>query len=230
MKLVLGSESIFRRHLLDQAGFEFEIIPPRIDEKAVRDANPSQLVLKLGIAKSEAVVRKVGSKTNFFTYADAVIVTSDQVAVRESDGTILEKPLTAGGLPDVETAMQYLRSYTSSRLIFHTSLVCCRMTTQVRISQVVTNEVELRPFTESEIAQLVSIGSTYKACGAFPSGLPNDPAGAIIDRHILSITGDPTAMIGLPMQALKQCLRAFGYEVPRALPTPAVPGESVAAI
>lgn len=221
MKLVLGSESIFRQQLMRDAGFQFEVIPARINEKNIRDDDAGALVRNLGIAKSKAVLEKIAAKVDAHLYRDAIIITSDQVAVRESDKAILEKPLTAGGLPDQPLAEQYLRSYFDSRVIFVTSLVCYRVDTQVFTTQVVISPVELSPFTEEEITKLVSIGSTYKACGALPTGIPNDPASAIVDRHIVSAPGDPTAVVGLPMQALKQYLRAMGYPVPR-LAMPAI--------
>lgn len=223
MILVLGSESIFRKQLMEQAGFEFEVIPANIDEKAIRDDDPKELVRKLGVAKSEQVLQNINLKADFCMYNNAIIITSDQVAVRESDGEILEKPLTSIGLPDTDLAKRYLRSLIDSRVIFYTSLVCSNRRTNLRTTQVVINEVTFAPFSETEISELVSIGLTFKACGALPSGLVGARASEIVDSHIETFSGDATAMVGLPMNALKSYLRASGYPVmhPEASPLPA---------
>ncbi|QQS23259.1 Maf family protein [bacterium] len=223
MKLILGSESIFRKRLLERAGFEdFEVIAPRIDEKAIRDEDPKQLVLKLGIAKSMAVENNINSLKDHLGLdaREFIIITSDQVAVRERDGAILEKPLTKNNLPDKDMAVAYLRSYIDSPVIFYTSLVCYHVAKKLRTSQVVENWVEFLPFSESEIKKLVSWGSTYKACGALAGGIPGDPASEIVDSHIVGLSGDPTAVVGLPIAALKSYLRAIDFPVPRATFSP----------
>jgi septum formation protein len=58
MKIVLASESPFRRRALDMLGIAYEICPSEIDEKAIRDSNPAILTEKLAQAKA----RKVASE------------------------------------------------------------------------------------------------------------------------------------------------------------------------
>ena len=52
MKIVLASESPFRRRALDMLGLEYEVSPSRIDEKAIRDENPLELTRKIAEAKA----------------------------------------------------------------------------------------------------------------------------------------------------------------------------------
>lgn len=47
MKIVLASESPFRRRALDILGLTYEICPSGIDEKAIRDNNPADLTRTL---------------------------------------------------------------------------------------------------------------------------------------------------------------------------------------
>ena len=49
LKIVLGSSSIFRRQIMEGFGYEFTVISPDIDEKAIRDENPDELVRKVTI-------------------------------------------------------------------------------------------------------------------------------------------------------------------------------------
>jgi predicted house-cleaning NTP pyrophosphatase (Maf/HAM1 superfamily) len=52
MKIVLASESPFRKRALDLIGLPYETRPSRIDEKTIRDDNPADLTRKLAEAKA----------------------------------------------------------------------------------------------------------------------------------------------------------------------------------
>ena len=82
MKLILGSSSQFRRAVMDELGFEYEVMAPEIDEKAIRIDDPDALVLAIAHAKADALVGAVEG--------EALIITSDQVVVW--NGQIREKP------------------------------------------------------------------------------------------------------------------------------------------
>ena len=55
MKIVLASESLFRKRALDLIGLPYETRPSRIDEKAIRHRDPAELTRRLGEAKPLAV-------------------------------------------------------------------------------------------------------------------------------------------------------------------------------
>jgi septum formation protein len=105
MKIVLASESQFRKRALDLLGLAYKIRPSRIDEKSIRDDNPAELTRKL----AEAKARKVASEC-----PDAVVVSGD--AVVSKGGKIYEKPRST-----VEAA-QFLRELSGSAFQFVTSL------------------------------------------------------------------------------------------------------------
>lgn len=65
MKIVLASESPFRKRALDLIGLPYETRPSRIDEKAIRDDNPAELTRKL----AEAKARKIAAD-----YPNAIVV------------------------------------------------------------------------------------------------------------------------------------------------------------
>lgn len=106
MKVVLGSESRWRRKLLEDAGMEFSAVTAGIDEKGIAAgfadrsrADASQLTVEIAKSKAEALIaaKKVGE--------DALLITSDQVVVH--GGKIREKPESP------EEARAYLQSYTT---------------------------------------------------------------------------------------------------------------------
>jgi septum formation protein len=91
MKIVLASESQFRRRALDLLGLAYEICPSGIDEKAIRDNNPAELTRKL----AEAKARKVASEC-----PEAVVVSGDAVVskgdrIYEKAGVVRKKRLNS---------------------------------------------------------------------------------------------------------------------------------------
>lgn len=81
MRIILASESEFRRRALDILGLDYDVYPSSVDEKSIRDADPVALTRKLSEAKALKVVEDV---------PNAVIVSGDAVVAK--DGTIYEKP------------------------------------------------------------------------------------------------------------------------------------------
>ncbi len=56
MEIVLGSSSKWRKEVLRSMGYTFTTMSPDIDEKAIRDADPHILTLKIARAKAEALL------------------------------------------------------------------------------------------------------------------------------------------------------------------------------
>ena len=73
-KIVLASESPFRRRAMDMVGIPYETRAANIDEKAIRDDDPETLTRKLAEAKAWKVAGEC---------TDAVIVSGDAVAGQE---------------------------------------------------------------------------------------------------------------------------------------------------
>ena len=75
MKVILASESPFRKRALDLLGVAYQIRPSRIDEKAIRDEDPARLTQRLAEAKARRIAEEC---------SDAVIVSGDAVAAKGS--------------------------------------------------------------------------------------------------------------------------------------------------
>jgi len=58
MKMVLASESQFRKRALTLLGLSYETRPSRIDEKTIRDHNPIKLTRKLAEAKAQKIAEQ----------------------------------------------------------------------------------------------------------------------------------------------------------------------------
>lgn len=75
MKIVLASESEFRRRALDMLGLTYEICAIRIDEKAIRDSDSAALSQKLEQEKAPSVAENYWDQ-------EVVIISGDAVAAK----------------------------------------------------------------------------------------------------------------------------------------------------
>jgi septum formation protein len=105
MRIVLASESTSRRRALDILGLAYEIRPSRIDEKAIREKDPSRLACLLAEAKARRIAEDI---------EDAIIVAGD--AVVSKAGRIYEKPI------DAAEAFEFLRDFSGNTVEFVTAI------------------------------------------------------------------------------------------------------------
>jgi len=152
MKIVLASESPFRRRAMDLLGIDYEVWPSAIDEKAIRDDDPAELTRKL----AEAKARKVAGECS-----DALIVAGDAVASK--NGLIYEKPR------DREEAARFLKELSGSTFQFVTSLVVLNSETGKMLSTVEASDISFRKLVEREIKAYVEKYDVMRYAGAFES-------------------------------------------------------------
>jgi septum formation protein len=184
MKIILGSESKWRKMLLEKTGIKFEVMPANIDEKAIRLSNPKELTLALAKAKAEAIKSKVSEP--------AILITSDQVVV--CDCEILEKPETE------EQAKRFLRGYNHSPAEVVTAVVVTNLATGKTAEIVDIATVFFYLFTEEVIEELVKDPDVYTLCGAFK-------VSGGFEKQIQRIDGDKDSVIGLPIRVTLELIK-----------------------
>ena len=188
MRIVLASESPFRKRALDMLGLEYEVCPSRVDEKAIRDNDPASLTRKLAEAKAHKVANE---------HRDAVVVSGDAVAAKS--GKTYEKPRS------VEEAAQFLREFSGSEFQFVTALAVYHAQTRKMLSTVETANISFRPLIEREIQEYLRKYSVLRYAGAFES----DAVLLFADR----ISGSYNFVTALPVSRLIVFLRAQGISV-----------------
>jgi septum formation protein len=188
MKIVLASESPFRRRALDMLGLEYEVSPSRIDEKAIRDENPLELTRKI----AEAKARKVAD-----SYPDAVIVAGDAVAAKA--GRIFEKPRDNG------EAAEFLRELSDGQFQFVTALVVLNSRTGKMLSTVESLSITFRNLLDREIQDYIAKYPVLNFAGAFE----NDAVHRFAER----IEGSYNISTALPVSRLILFLREQGVDV-----------------
>lgn len=188
MKLILASESEFRRRAMEMIGLPYEIRPSRIDEKAIRDDNPRRLTLKLAEAKAQ----KIASEC-----PDSIIVSGDAVATKRTK--IYEKPR------DNQEAAQFLKEFSGGTFQFVTALAVLNTQTNRLRSAVETLDITFRPLLDREINRYVEKYDVLRYAGAFE----NDAVALFADR----IEGSYNLGTALPPSRLIVLLREQGVEI-----------------
>jgi septum formation protein len=191
--LVLASGSPRRAELLARVGYAFDVVVPDVDETQHPGESVDAYASRLARAKAGRV------------WADrpgSVVVGADTVVVL--DGTSLGKPA------DAVDALRMLRSMSGREHAVLTAVHVCGPdgTADSFTSRAVVRMAASDPAT---LAGYVSTGEPMDKAGAY--GLQG--VGAAL---VTGIDGDPTTVIGLPLQPTVVALRALG------LPPPALDG------
>lgn len=185
--LILASTSIYRSELLGRLKIPFQITAPDIDETSLPGESAKQVAWRLSREKARAVATH---------HPDALIIGSDQVALLGEQQ--LGKPLTH------ENAVHQLRTMRGRSVYFYTALTLLNARNDETQTEIATNCVSFRNFSDNEIESYLRKEQPYHCAGSAKSeGLGI----ALISR----MEGDdPTALIGLPLILLVSMLRNQG--------------------
>jgi septum formation protein len=190
-RLVLASTSPFRRELLARLGLPFEVVAPQTDETPLPDELPAATAERLAVAKARAVTD---------SYPDSLIIGSDQVAALGN--ARFGKPHTR------PNAVAQLRQMRGKEVTFHTALCLLNTATQRHQSCVIPVDVGFRDYSDSEIEAYLDKEDALNCAGSAKS----EGLGISLLRYLRG--DDPNALVGLPLIALCDMLRAEGVAVP----------------
>ncbi|MCF8149143.1 MAG: Maf family nucleotide pyrophosphatase [Burkholderiaceae bacterium] len=189
--VVLASTSPFRRDLLARLQVPFQTVSPETDETPLPGEAPVATAQRLAEAKARAVATR---------FPDALIIGSDQVAANDSQR--FGKPGTR------ENAIAQLRLMRGKEVVFHTGL--CLLNSATDRAQVccVDTHVGFRDLTEDEIEAYLNKEDALNCAGSAKS------EGLGISLLSYMRGDDPNALVGLPLIALCDMLRAEGLQIP----------------
>ncbi len=189
--IVLASSSSYRKALLARLGLAYRAIPPDIDERALPDEAPADTAMRLAQAKA----RKIAA-----VESRALIIGSDQVAVLES--RTVGKPGTHAA------ATLQLQAMSGKTVIFHTALCLLNAATStVQLTSVPTT-VRFRELSAAQIERYLQRDQPYDCAGSAKI----EALGISLVEELES--GDPTALVGLPLIALVSMLAREGVNIP----------------
>lgn len=188
--LILASSSPFRRQILDKLQLEYSCISPDIDESAIEDEKPEDLVARLAVEKAQKIAE---------TESDCLIIGSDQVAVLGNE--ILGKPHTH------ENAVAQLKKLSGHRVTFLTGLALINAKTGNIQSETVPFYVEFRDLSDEVIENYLQAEMPYNCAGSFKS----EALGIVLFDKLEG--EDPNTLMGLPLIRLVRLLENEGFNV-----------------
>jgi septum formation protein len=189
--LILASTSQFRRELLTRLQIPFTAVAPEADETPIPGESPAQTAERLSELKARAVAEQ---------HPNSLIIGSDQVAYLGVQR--FGKPRRR------ENAIKQLQAMRGNTVIFHTGL--CLLNTQTGRCQLagIPTEVRFRQLTDREIEHYLDREDALNCAGSAKS----EGLGISLLEYMRG--DDPNALVGLPLIALSNMLRAEGVSLP----------------
>ena len=191
--LLLASASPARRRLLEQAAIPHRVQVSGVDEDAITDPNPAQLVQLLARAKALAV-------WNGCTDAEITAVLGCD-SVLAFEGEVFGKPA------DADEAIARWRRMAGGWGELHTGhcLLPVGGADALQTLTTVTTRVQFAPLSEAEIAAYVATGESLQCAGGFAL---EGRGGIVVER----IEGCFSNVIGLSLPLLRRWLVGGGSE------------------
>lgn len=186
MKIILGSSSKYRKQLLEEKGYQLEVMVPDIDEKAIRADDYHTLPLLVARAKSDALVSKV--------YQSAILVTADVIVV--CDGNLYEKP------KDAQEARLFLKRYSDGHPAeVISALVVTNTANNKRAEGTDVAKVFFSAMPQAVIEDFIENGDPYSKAGGFGIQIP------ILKPYVNKIEGTRECVMGMPTDLLERLIK-----------------------
>jgi septum formation protein len=182
--LILASASPRRSQLLSEAGYEFTVVPPDVDESAF-DADrtdPFEYAKRLAQAKAKSVAIK---------YPNSLVIGADTIV--DFQGRII------GKAADARDAEQITKKLFSAPHKVITGIAIIRLCDVTQLVQSDSTTVYPRKMTVEQIAEHIKGGSWRDKAGAYAIK-------EIGDEFVERIEGSLTNVMGLPMELLESLL------------------------
>lgn len=188
---ILASTSTYRAALLARLGLHLQPIAPQVDETPQLNEAPAALAARLALSKAQAVAQH---------HPQRWVLGADQVCACE--GELLGKP------GSVERAREQLRHLAGRSAEFHTAVALVRGQPEQILCAADVTRVRLRSLTHTEIERYLDAEPVMDCAGSFKcEGLGISLCEAIE-------TDDPTALVGLPLIAVRRLLAEAGVCLP----------------
>ncbi len=168
----------------------YETAAPRTDETPLPGEKPDEIALRLSITKAKSLQHE---------HPGTLIIGSDQVA--DLGGEPIGKPM------EHNLARKQLQRMRGQSLVFHSGLAVLDADSARIQARVVPTTVRFRNFTDAEIEHYLDRENALDCAG----GAKVEGLGIALIASVAS--DDPTALIGLPLIALGEMLRAEGLSV-----------------
>jgi septum formation protein len=191
--LILASASPRRRQLMSEAGYEFTVVPPEVDEStfAAEQADPVEYAKKLALAKAKSVAVK---------HPDSFVIGADTIV--DFQGRII------GKAADAKQAEQIIRKLFSAPHKVITGVAIVGLSDGTELVRSDSTTVYPRKMTAGQISEHIKGGSWRDKAGAYAIKETGD-------KFVERIEGSLTNVMGLPMELLGALLAGLNVQVKR---------------
>jgi len=176
-RLLLASASPRRREILENLGFEFEILPSNVDESEVPWNDP---------VKSAKLLAEIKAVDAQMTRPRKTIIAADTIVL--CDGQVMGKP----GSPEEAKEMLVALSGRMHEVVTGIALIA---TPNIRIIEAESTRVFFRELRPEEISRYIETGEPFDKAGAYAI---QGYASAFIEK----IEGCYFNVVGLPVSRL----------------------------
>ncbi len=185
LHIILASTSPQRKKLLTEAGFEFKIVPPDLDESvfSTESISPCEYAKQLALAKAKSIADE---------YPGFLIIGADTIV--DFKGQII------GKAADAEEAEQITKKLFSAPHKVITGLAIINTINSTEAIESDTTIVYPKKLSATQITEHIKSNSWQGKAGAYAIQENGD-------EFIERIQGSMTNVMGLPMELLQQMLK-----------------------
>lgn len=199
-KIILASESPRRREILNNAGFNFEVIPANISEFPDKNLNVDERILDIARRKSIAVLNQISALQKI----DHIIIAADTEVVLNNQ--------TLGKPENEKHAFEILRSLSNTVHEVKTAIVIQIPHQHKELSHIETSKVTFHNLTDEDIWTYIKTGEAMDKAGAY--GIQGQAK-----NLIKKFEGSYDNVVGLPLDSLIELLIKGQINVERKIKT-----------
>ena len=186
-RFILASASPRRKKLLEEAGYEFDVVPSGIDESAYDEMGLGSGEHTLELARAKAKFVAKDNRERFVFGSDTVV---------DLEGEII------GKARDIEHAEKIIRGLFSKRHSVITSIALVNIEAGIEDCRTVVTWITPRKLSDEQIQRHLESGDWEGKAGAY--GVQE-----VGDEFIEEIEGSFTNVIGLPMEETELLLDKY---------------------
>jgi septum formation protein len=189
--LLLASSSPRRRALLSQAGIDYEVVSPPLEEPAELNSllAPAQLAEALAYFKARSVAERRDG---------CPVLGADTICA--ADGHILGKPA------DADEARWMLRKLSAAPHYVITGVAVLRDDPDhTRLIASDATRITMKPMTDRDVEDYIATGEWEGKAGAYAIQ-------ETADRYVTDVSGSFTNVVGLPVELVARMLRQVGIQ------------------
>lgn len=188
MKLILASNSKWRKNLINMAGFECEAIPSNVSEN-IDFTTPDEYVMELSSRKACEVAKRLES---------GIVISADTIGYMDNEK--FEKPKSR------EEAFKNIKKLSGRVNYAVTGVTIIDITKDKKITFADKTAVYFKEMSDEEINWYIDNEKSVYEC----AGYSIETCGSLF---VEKVDGNYTNIVGLPISRIFEEIKKFGYSI-----------------